>query len=140
MNFFNRREKLFSGKPKFMLSFQYLKILTFIILSFGLAFLLLIASLKISSKDYDAEKLSAYECGFTPIGDARQPFHVRFYLVGILFLLFDLEVIFLFPWAVAMPWFTLVEFYYGFFMVMFFLILLTIGYIYEWDKGALDWE
>jgi NADH-quinone oxidoreductase subunit A len=123
-----------------MLSFQYLKILTFIILSFGLAFLLLTASLKISSKDYDAEKLSAYECGFTPIGDARQPFHVRFYLVGILFLLFDLEVIFLFPWALAMPWFTLVEFYYGFFIVMFFLILLTIGYIYEWDKGALDWE
>ena len=98
------------------------------------------ASLKISSKEYDAEKLSAYECGFTPIGDARQPFHVRFYLVGILFLLFDLEVIFLFPWAVSLHWFNVTEFYYSLYVVMSFLLLLTIGYVYEWDKGALDWE
>ena len=123
-----------------MLSLAYLKILIFIVLSFGLAFLLLVVSLKISSKEYDAEKLSAYECGFTPIGDARQPFHVRFYLVGILFLLFDLEVIFLFPWAICNPWLTAVEYYYSFGTVMFFLLLLTIGYIYEWEKGALDWE
>ena len=66
-------------------------------LSLGLALLLFVLSLNISSKEYDAEKLSAYECGFLPVGDARQPFHVRFYLVGILFLLFDLEVIFIFP-------------------------------------------
>jgi len=99
-----------------------------------------VASLKISSKEYDAEKLSAYECGFTPIGDARQPFHVRFYLVGILFLLFDLEVIFLFPWAVSLHWFNVTEFYYSLYVVMSFLLLLTIGYVYEWDKGALDWE
>jgi NADH-quinone oxidoreductase subunit A len=99
-----------------------------------------LVSLKISSKEYDAEKLSAYECGFTPIGDARQPFHVRFYLVGILFLLFDLEVIFLFPWAVSLHWFNVVEFYYSLYTVMSFLLLLTVGYIYEWDKGALDWE
>jgi len=99
-----------------------------------------VASLKISSKEYDAEKLSAYECGFTPIGDARQPFHVRFYLVGILFLLFDLEVIFLFPWAVSLHWFNVAEFYYSLYVVMSFLLLLTIGYVYEWDKGALDWE
>ena len=123
-----------------MLSLEYLKILLYVILSFGLALVLLLASLKISSKEYDAEKLSAYECGFTPVGDARQPFHVRFYLVGILFLLFDLEVIFLFPWAISMHWFNSTEFFYGFFVVMFFLFLLTIGYIYEWDKGALDWE
>ena len=113
-----------------MLNFEYLKILIYVTLSFGLSFLLLIVSLKISSKEYDAEKLSAYECGFTPIGDARQPFHVRFYLVGILFLLFDLEVIFLFPWAVSMHWFNPADFYYSFTVVMFFLALLTIGYIY----------
>ena len=123
-----------------MLNLEYLKILIYVGLSFGLALLLLVLSLKISSKEYDAEKLSAYECGFTPIGDARQPFHVRFYLVGILFLLFDLEVIFLFPWAVTMHWLTVSEFYYGFTIVMTFLALLTIGYIYEWEKGALDWE
>jgi len=122
------------------LHLEYLKIFFFIGFSFGLAFLLLVASLKISSKEYDAEKLSAYECGFTPIGDARQPFHVRFYLVGILFLLFDLEVIFLFPWAVSLHWFNVTEFYYSLFVVMSFLLLLTIGYVYEWDKGALDWE
>jgi NADH-quinone oxidoreductase subunit A len=122
------------------LHLEYLKIFFFIGFSFGLAFLLLVASLKISSKEYDAEKLSAYECGFTPIGDARQPFHVRFYLVGILFLLFDLEVIFLFPWAVSLHWFNVTEFYYSLYVVMSFLLLLTIGYVYEWDKGALDWE
>jgi NADH-quinone oxidoreductase subunit A len=123
-----------------LLHLEYLKIFFFIGFSFGLAFLLLVASLKISSKEYDAEKLSAYECGFTPIGDARQPFHVRFYLVGILFLLFDLEVIFLFPWAVSLHWFNVTEFYYSLSVVMSFLVLLTIGYVYEWDKGALDWE
>ena len=123
-----------------MLHLEYLKILIYVALSFGLSFLLLVLSLAITSKEYDAEKLSAYECGFTPIGDARQPFHVRFYLVGILFLLFDLEVIFLFPWAVAMPWFTPAEFATGFSAVLFFLTLLTVGYLYEWDKGALDWE
>jgi len=123
-----------------LLHLEYLKIFFFIGFSFGLAFLLLVASLKISSKEYDAEKLSAYECGFTPIGDARQPFHVRFYLVGILFLLFDLEVIFLFPWAVSLHWFNVTEFYYSLCVVMSFLVLLTIGYVYEWDKGALDWE
>jgi NADH-quinone oxidoreductase subunit A len=122
------------------LHLEYLKIFFFIGFRFGLAFLLLVSSLKISSKEYDAEKLSAYECGFTPIGDARQPFHVRFYLVGILFLLFDLEVIFLFPWAVSLHWFNVTEFYYSLYVVMSFLLLLTIGYVYEWDKGALDWE
>jgi len=80
-----------------MISFNYLKIIIFMCLSLGLALLLFVLSLNISSKEYDAEKLSAYECGFLPVGDARQPFHVRFYLVGILFLLFDLEVIFIFP-------------------------------------------
>lgn len=119
---------------------NYVKIFTFMCLSFGLSYLLLVISLNISSKEYDAEKLSAYECGFIPLGDARQPFHVRFYLVGILFLLFDLEVVFLFPWAVSMHWMTNFEFYYSFSIIMFFLFLLVIGYVYEWEKGALDWE
>lgn len=123
-----------------MMAFNYLKIVTFMCLSFGLAYLLLVLSLGISSKEYDAEKLSAYECGFIPVGDARQPFHVRFYLVGILFLLFDLEVIFVFPWAVCMHWLTTSDFYYSLFIVVFFLFLLTVGYVYEWEKGALDWE
>ncbi len=123
-----------------MMIFYYLKVITFMCLSFGLAYLLLVLSLSISSKEYDAEKLSAYECGFIPLGDARQPFHVRFYLVGILFLLFDLEVIFLFPWAISMHWLNYSYFYASFAVVMFFLFLLTVGYIYEWEKGALDWE
>ncbi len=122
------------------LNIEYLKIIIHVGYSFGLAYLLLIISLLISSKLFDSEKLSAYECGFTPIGDARQPFHVRFYLVGILFLLFDLEVIFLFPWAVAMPWFNLHQLYQSLFIIISFVLLLTVGYIYEWDKGALDWE
>ena len=121
--------------------FEYLKLVIYIFFSFGLSFLLLILSLNITSKDFDAEKLSAYECGFTPVGDARQPFHVRFYLIGILFLLFDLEVIFLFPWAVARPLLQGTnDFYYSLFVLLSFLILLTVGYLYECDKGALDWE
>ena len=123
-----------------MISFNYLKIIIFMCLSFGLAVLLFVVSLNISSKEYDAEKLSAYECGFLPVGDARQPFHVRFYLVGILFLLFDLEVIFIFPWAIGFDWLNPIELEYSFKILMYFLILLTIGYVYEWEKGALDWE
>jgi NADH-quinone oxidoreductase subunit A len=108
-------------------------------LSFGLALLLLKLSLAISPKEYDAEKLSAYECGFTPMGDARQSFHVRFYVVGILFILFDLEVVFIFPWAVALETLKLAAPFALWSMVVF-LILLTLGFIYEWKKGALEWE
>lgn len=117
---------------------EYMKIMVYLCLSVGLALLLLNLSLQISPKEYDAEKLSAYECGFTPLGDARQPFHVRFYLVGILFLLFDLEVIFLFPWAVSMH--SVAHNLAALSTVLAFLFLLTIGFIYEWKKGALDWE
>ncbi len=82
------------------------------------------------------EKLSSYECGFEPFGDSRASFDVRFYLVAILFIIFDLEVIFLFPWSVALrdigPW--------GFWSMMFFLLVLTIGFAYEWTQGALEWE
>lgn len=118
---------------------EYAKILVYLALSFALATLLLVVSLRISPKEYDAEKLSAYECGFTPLGDARQPFHVRFYVVGILFILFDLEVVFIFPWAVALE--TLKEFSsFAIWSMMVFLGLLTFGFIYEWQKGALEWE
>lgn len=82
------------------------------------------------------EKNSAYECGFEPFDDARRRFDVRFYLVAILFIIFDLEVAFLFPWAVSLGRIGL----FGFFSMIVFLGVLTIGFIYEWRKGALDWE
>ncbi|MFZ4541732.1 MAG: NADH-quinone oxidoreductase subunit A [Rickettsiales bacterium] len=84
----------------------------------------------------DAEKLSSYECGFEPFSDARGQFDVRFYLVAILFIIFDLEVAFLFPWAISLGKIGML----GFWSMMIFLGVLTIGFIYEWKKGALDWE
>ena len=100
----------------------------------GLA--LLIAPFVVAYRNPDPEKLSAYECGFNAFDDARMKFDVRFYLVAILFIIFDLEVAFLFPWAIALGdvgWF-------GFFSMIGFLAVLTVGFIYEWRKGALDWE
>ena len=84
----------------------------------------------------DPEKLSAYECGFEPFNDSRMEFDVRFYLVAILFIIFDLEIAFLFPWAISLGQIGL----YGFWSMMLFLFILTVGFIYEWKKGALDWE
>jgi NADH-quinone oxidoreductase subunit A len=84
----------------------------------------------------DKEKLSAYECGFEPFEDARVKFDVRFYLVAILFIIFDLEVAFLFPWAISLSLIGLV----GYLSMMIFLLILTVGFVYEWKKGALDWE
>ena len=89
-----------------------------------------------SPKNPDPEKLSAYECGFEPFEDSRMEFDVRFYLVAILFIIFDLEIAFLFPWAISLGKIGLL----GFFSMMIFLFILTIGFIYEWKKGALDWE
>jgi NADH-quinone oxidoreductase subunit A len=89
-----------------------------------------------STSNPDPEKLSAYECGFEAFDDARMKFDVRFYLVAILFIIFDLEVAFLFPWAVSLGNIGLL----GFWSMMFFLFILTVGFIYEWKKGALDWE
>lgn len=87
-------------------------------------------------KQYDIEKISAYECGFHPFEDTREKFNVRFYLVSILFIVFDLEITFLFPWAVSLKYLGTT----GWWIVFFFLIILTIGFIFEWMKGALDWE
>lgn len=121
-----------------MFILEYCQILIFIVLSIGLASLLLFLGLKISPNVVDFEKLSAYECGFLPIGDARQSFHVRFYLVGILFLLFDLEVVFLFPYSVLAQ--TTIQFTNVLILIIIFLFLLVLGLIYEWTKGVLDWE
>ncbi len=115
---------------------EYLPIIIFLAIAVGIASAMLIASLLVAKQNPDSEKLSAYECGFEPFADARSKFDVRFYLVAILFIIFDLEVAFLFPWAVALGDIGM----FGFWSMMIFLGILTIGFIYEWKKGALEWE
>ncbi len=115
---------------------EYLPILIFLGLAIGLAAVMVIAAWVISRQHPDSEKLSSYECGFEPFGDARRQFDVRFYLVAILFIIFDLEVAFLFPWAVSLGTIGV----FGFWSMMVFLGVLTIGFIYEWKKGALEWD
>jgi NADH-quinone oxidoreductase subunit A len=115
---------------------EYLPILIFIGLALVIGIALLIAPLILAPKDPNPEKLSAYECGFNAFSDARMKFDVRFYLVAILFIIFDLEVAFLFPWAI-----TLTDTgAFAFWSMVAFLGVLTIGFIYEWKKGALEWE
>lgn len=115
---------------------QYLPIVVFIGIALVIGLALLIAPFIVAYKAPDSEKLSAYECGFNAFDDARMKFDVRFYLVAILFIIFDLEVAFLFPWAVAFGDIGL----YGYVSMMIFLGVLTIGFIYEWKKGALEWD
>src|ERR1700712_3940436 len=115
---------------------SYFPVLVFLVIAVGLSFIMIGAPFIIAKLKPDAEKLSSYECGFEPFSDARGQFDVRFYLVAILFIIFDLEVAFLFPWAIALGTIGLV----GFWSMMSFLGVLTIGFIYEWKKGALDWE
>ena len=115
---------------------EYLPILVFMAIAIGLGLLLILAAVVVAVRNPDPEKVSAYECGFNAFDDARMKFDVRFYLVSILFIIFDLEVAFLFPWAVAFGDVGL----YGFWSMMFFLGVLTIGFAYEWRKGALDWD
>jgi NADH-quinone oxidoreductase subunit A len=115
---------------------SYLPLVIFIGLSLGIGLLLLVAPFIVAYKKPDPEKLSAYECGFAAFDDARMKFDVRFYLVAILFIIFDLEVAFLFPWAISFG--DLGAF--GFWSMMVFLGVLTIGFIYEWKKGALEWD
>ena len=115
---------------------DYLPIAIFLGLSLVIGLALLIAPFVLAYKAPDPEKLSAYECGFNAFDDARMKFDIRFYLVAILFIIFDLEVAFLFPWAVSfgdIGWI-------GFWSMMLFLLILTIGFAYEWKKGALEWE
>jgi NADH-quinone oxidoreductase subunit A len=115
---------------------EYLPILIFLGIAVGMTIMILMASFVVARQRPDTEKLSAYECGFEPFGDTRGRFDVRFYLVAILFIIFDLEVAFLFPWAVSLGNIGM----FGFWSMMFFLAILTIGFVYEWKKGALEWE
>ncbi len=115
---------------------EYLPILVFMGIAGAIAVIAVTASWLAARQKPYAQKTSAYECGFDAFGDARSKFDVRFYLVAILFIVFDLEVAFLFPWAVALGKIGL----FGFWSMMAFLGVLTIGFIYEWRKGALEWE
>ena len=115
---------------------QYLPLVIFLAVSAFIAGALLVAPFLVAFKAPDPEKLSAYECGFNAFDDARMKFDVRFYLVSLLFIIFDLEVAFLFPWAVAFRDVGAA----GFWSMMLFLAVLTIGFVYEWKKGALEWD
>jgi NADH-quinone oxidoreductase subunit A len=115
---------------------EYFPILVFLAIAGGLAMVMVAASVIIGRQHPDSEKLSPYECGFEPFDDARIRFDVRYYLVAILFIIFDLEVAFLFPWAVSLGDIGL----FGFWSMVAFLGVLTIGFVYEWMKGALEWE
>ena len=115
---------------------EYLPILIFLAIALALGLLLLLSATIIAVRNPDSEKVSAYECGFNAFDDARMKFDVRFYLVSILFIIFDLEIAFLFPWAISLGNIGIL----GFTSMMIFLFILTIGFIYEWKKGALDWE
>jgi len=115
---------------------SYLPLVIFIAVALILTGALLVAPYLVAYRAPDPEKLSAYECGFNSFDDARMKFDIRFYLVSILFIIFDLEVAFLFPWAVSFSNIGL----FGFWSMMVFLAVLTIGFVYEWKKGALEWN
>jgi NADH-quinone oxidoreductase subunit A len=115
---------------------EYLPIIVFLAVAFGLASMMVLAAFIVSKRNPYPDKLSAYECGFPAFSEARSKFDVRFYLVAILFIIFDLEIAFLFPWAVSLGAIGM----FGFWSMMLFLTVLTVGFIYEWKKGALDWE
>ena len=115
---------------------EYLSIILFLFIALGLSVGFIVINFLASPSNPDPEKLSAYECGFEAFDDSRMEFDVRFYLVAILFIIFDLEIAFLFPWAISLSNIGL----FGFWSMMIFLFILTIGFIYEWKKGALEWE
>jgi NADH-quinone oxidoreductase subunit A len=119
---------------------NYLPIVIFLGVAAGLGILFIVLGAAFGPKAPDAEKLSSYECGFNAFDDARMKFDVRFYLVSILFIIFDLEVAFLFPWAVALMKLPQAAGQFAFWSMMTFLGVLTVGFIYEWKKGALEWE
>ncbi len=115
---------------------DYLPILIFLGLALFLGVLLMLSAMVVAVRNPDSEKTSSYECGFNAFDDARMKFDVRFYLVAILFIIFDLEVAFLFPWAAGFQYVGVL----GFWSMMVFLSILTVGFIYEWKKGALEWQ
>ena len=115
---------------------EYLPVVVFLVVAIALGAVFLVAALVLAVRNPDPEKVSAYECGFNAFDDARMKFDVRFYLVSILFIIFDLEIAFLFPWAVGFKDMSDA----GFWSMMVFLAVLTVGFAYEWKKGALEWE
>lgn len=115
---------------------EFVGIFVYFFIALALAGILLGVAFVFATKKADPEKISAYECGFDPFDDARSRFDIQFYLVAILFIIFDLEVTFLFPWALTLNQIH----FFGFWSMILFLIILTIGFIYEWRKGALDWS
>ena len=115
---------------------DYLPLVVFIAVALGISLALLVVPFLVAYQQPDPEKLSAYECGFNAFDDARMKFDVRFYLVAILFIIFDLEVAFLFPWAAAFREIG----HFGFWSMILFLGVLTVGFVYEWKKGALEWD
>ena len=119
-----------------MIMTEYLPILVFLILAFGISAGAIFSSLVVGERNAYTDKNSTYECGFDPFDDSRSRFEVKFYLVAILFIIFDLEIAFLFPWAIAFKDLGL----FGFLSMMFFLLVLPIGFVYEWMEGALDWN
>ena len=119
---------------------EYLPIVIFMGIAAALGLGFILAAFVLAPKNPDVEKLSAYECGFNAFDDARMKFDVRFYLVSILFIIFDLEVAFLFPWAVSLMKLPTDQMVFAFWSMMTFLGVLTVGFIYEWKTGALEWE
>jgi NADH-quinone oxidoreductase subunit A len=115
---------------------EYLPIMIFLVIALGIAGAMVVGSFIVARQNPDPEKLSPYECGFDAFDDARRRFDIRFYLVSILFIIFDLEVAFLFPWAISLGRIGA----FGFWSMVAFLGVLTVGFIYEWKKGALEWE
>ena len=115
---------------------DYFNIAVFLGVSAALSFIIMILPHLLATKKQQAAKMDVYECGFEPFGSARGKFEIRFYLVAILFIIFDLEIAFLFPWAISLGHIGI----FGFISMMAFLTVLTVGFIYEWRKGALEWE
>ena len=115
---------------------EYVGVFIYFIIALALASIISVLSFVFATRKPDPEKISAYECGFDPFDDARSRFDIQFYVVSILFIIFDLEVTFLFPWALTLNKVS----FFGFWSMMAFLLVLTIGFVYEWRKGALDWS
>jgi len=132
--------RLLPGDPMEAFLLSYLPIVILLGIAAALGVLFIVASAVLAPSAPDPEKLSAYECGFNAFDDARMKFDVRFYLVSILFIIFDLEVAFLFPWAVSLMKLPHDQTVFAFWSMMGFLGILTVGFIYEWKKGALEWE
>jgi NADH:ubiquinone oxidoreductase subunit 3 (subunit A) len=117
-------------------NFNFIFLFFYFLIAFGLSLLLIFLSYFLIFQNLESEKISAYECGFQPFEDSRQKFDIHFYLVGILFIIFDLEIVFMFPWCLNFKFLTDISFFTG----IYFIFVLTIGFIYEWFNEALEWN